>query len=389
MTSLGQLALVLACGLAGPLIAGASRNLVPLVIGEILAGVIIGVSGFGIVDATDPALSLLETIGFATLMFAVGMRIPLHDRRLRGALGRGALAAAAGGIAAIPAALAAAAIGDMSHPAVIGVVIASSSAAVALPILDERGLISTETLPLIAQITIADIAAVLAVPFALEPGRAGTVALASLAVVATALVFFGAMRLVLRMEWYRRLRRQSKERGWALDLRVALAALVALAWLAQDLGTSVLIAGFATGLIVAAIGGPERLSLEVRGVGEGFLVPVFFVLLGTKLNVRDLFSDPSNLALAGSMAALNAGVHLVAALASRQRPAAGLVATAELGVPAAVAALGLSEHVLNAGQAAAIVAAALVSVGICSAGAALLEARARRPSPSRRAHASG
>jgi Kef-type K+ transport system membrane component KefB len=376
MTSLGQLALVLACGLVGPLLAGASRNLVPLVIGEILAGVVLGVSGFGLVDATDPPLALLETVGFATLMFAVGMRIPLHDRRLRSALGRGALGAAAGAVAAVPAALAAAAIGDLAHPALLAVIIGSSSAAVALPILSEHGLVSSDMLPLIAQITIADIAGVLAVPFAVQPDRARTVALASLAVVAAALVLFAAMRLVLRLDWYRWLRRQSKEREWALDLRVALAALVGLAWLAQDLGTSVLIAGFGTGLIVAAIGGPERLSLEVRGVGEGFLVPLFFVLLGTKLNVRDLFSDPSNLALAVSVAAFNVGVHLVAVLASRQRPAAGLVASAELGVPAAVVALGLAEHVLTAGQGAAIVVAALLSVGICAAGAQLLARRA-------------
>ena len=182
-SSLGSLALVLACGLAGPLLAGASRNLVPLVIGEILAGVIIGVSGFGIVDPTDPPLALLETVGFATLMFAVGMRIPLHDRRLRGALGRGALAAGAGIAAAVPAGIAAAAIGGTSHAALLAVVMASSSAAVALPILEERGIVAAETLPLIAQITIADIAAVLAVPFVVQPDQAGKVALGSLAVV--------------------------------------------------------------------------------------------------------------------------------------------------------------------------------------------------------------
>ena len=376
MTSLGSLALVLACGLAGPLLAGASRNLVPLVIGEILAGVVIGVSGFGIVDPTEPPLALLETIGFATLMFAVGTRIPLHDRRLRGALGGGAIAAAVGAAAAVPAGLAAAAVGDVSHPALLAVVVASSSAAVALPILDEHGLVAGKTLKLIAQITIADIVAVLAVPFAVQPDQAGKVALGSLAVAGAALVFFAGMRLLLGIDWYRWLRLQSKERGWALDLRVALAALVGLAWLAQDLGTSVLIAGFGTGLIVAAIGGPERLSLEVRGIGEGFLVPLFFVLLGTKLNVRDLFSDPSNLALAASIAVLNVGVHQVAAVVTRQRPAAGLVAAAELGVPAAVVALGLSEQIITSGQGAAIVAAALLSVGACAAGARLLSSRA-------------
>ena len=375
MTSLGPLALVVACGLAGPFLAGASRNFVPLVVGEIAAGVVIGVSGFDAIDPTQPVFEVLGAVGFAALMFEVGMRLPLHDRRLLGALGRGAILAAAGAVAAVPAGLAAAAIAGTGHAALYVVILASSSAAVALPILSERGLIGPKTLPLVAWITIADIAAVIAVPFVVQPDRAGKVAVGSLAVVAATLAFFGALTLARRTDWYQWLRRQSKERGWALDLQIALAALIGLAWLAQDTGTSILIAGFGTGVVVAVIGGPERLSLEVRGVATGFLVPLFFVLLGAKLNVRDLFSDPSNLALAGSLAVLNVAVHLGAAAVTRQQLAGGLVAAVELGVPAAVVALGLSENVIDAGQAAAIVTAALVSVAVCAIGATMLEHR--------------
>jgi Kef-type K+ transport system membrane component KefB len=375
MTSLGPLALVVACGLAGPFLAGASRDFVPVVVGEIAAGVVIGVSGFDAIDPTQPVFEVLGAVGFAALMFEVGMRLPLHDRRLRAALGRGAISAAAGAVAAVPAGLAAAAIAGTGHGALFAVILASSSAAVALPILSERGLISPKTLPLVAWITIADIAAVIAVPFVVQPDRAGKVALGSLAVVAATLALFGAIRLAQRFDWYWWLRRQSKERGWALDLQIALAALIGLAWLAQDTGTSILIAGFGTGVVVSVIGGPERLSLEVRGVATGFLVPLFFVLLGAKLNVRDLFSDPSNLALAGSLAVLNVGVHLGAAALTRQRLVGGLVATAELGVPAAVVALGLTENVIDPGQAAAIVTAALVSVAVCAIGATVLEHR--------------
>ena len=373
MTTLGPLALVVACGLAGPILAGASRNFLPLVVGEIAAGVVIGVSGFGAIDAADPALTVLSDVGFATLMFTVGMHLPLHDRRLRGALGRGAIAAGVGAAAAVPAGFAAAAIAGTGHGALFAVILASSSAAVALPILNERGLVGAKTLPLIAQITIADVAAVLAVPFVVEPNRVGDVALGSLAVIAATIGFFGALKLCQRYRWYWWMRRQSKERGWALDLQLALAALIGLAWFAQDVGTSILIAGFGTGLVVAAVGGPERLSLEVRGVAQGFLIPTFFVLLGARLNVRALFDDPSNLALLGSLVVLNVAVHLAAAAASRQRLATALVAAAELGVPAAVVSLGLSEGVLNAGQAAAVVAAALVSVAVSAVGANALE----------------
>jgi hypothetical protein len=48
--------------------------------------------------------------------------------------------------------------------------------------------------------------------------------------------------------------------------------------------------------------------------------------------------------------------------------ATGLAASAQLGVPAAIASLGLAEHVLSADVATAIVVAALVSLGVCTAG---------------------
>ena len=49
-------------------------------------------------DPTKSDLALLYDLGFATLMFTVGMQVPLHDERMRGALGRGAAAV----LAAIP-----------------------------------------------------------------------------------------------------------------------------------------------------------------------------------------------------------------------------------------------------------------------------------------------
>ena len=95
--------------------------------------------------------------------------------------------------------------------------------------------------------------------------------------------------------------------------------------------------------------------------------------------------------LAGAaLAALNVVIHLIAVLLLRKPFATGLVATAQLGVPAAIATLGLSEHVLSAGVATAIVAAALVSLGVCTVGVGRLvrmlsPARAGRARPGMRA----
>src|SRR5205085_11757232 len=62
---------------------------------------------------------------------------------------------------------------------------------------------------------------------------------------------------------------RSKQRRWALDLRLSLLVLFTLAWIAQRSGTSILIAGFGAGVAVAVLGGPKRLSTQVRGVAEG------------------------------------------------------------------------------------------------------------------------
>ena len=98
--SLGDLALIVAAGLAGPLLAASRRAFVPVVVGEILAGVVLGRSGLDVVNADNETLSFLADAGFAMLMLTVGMHVPLRDARLRRGLGRGALAAAVAGVAA-------------------------------------------------------------------------------------------------------------------------------------------------------------------------------------------------------------------------------------------------------------------------------------------------
>ncbi len=70
--SLGHLALIVAAGLAGPLLAAGRRAFVPVVVGEIVAGVILGRSGLDVVHADNAMVSFLAEAGFAILMLTVG-----------------------------------------------------------------------------------------------------------------------------------------------------------------------------------------------------------------------------------------------------------------------------------------------------------------------------
>jgi Kef-type K+ transport system membrane component KefB len=375
LVSLGHLALIVAAGLAGPILAASRRAFVPVVVGEILAGVILGRSGLDVVPADNATLSFLAEVGFAMLMLTVGMHVPLRDRRLRGALRPGALAAGVAAIAAPLGGLVVAELTGTGHIAVYGVLLASGSAAIVLPSLQERKLDGPEALVVIAQVTIADVAAILAVPLVLQPSRAANAAVGGLVIAGCALIVFLVGRSLRPRPWVHRLRKSSKRRGWALDLRLALVVLFGLAWIAQLTGTSVLLAGFGMGLVVAAIGGPKRLSSQVRGVAEGFFVPLFFVVLGARLDVSALVDHLDLLLVSAALIVVNLVIHALAALATRQPPAAGLIATAQLGVPAAVVQIGLQEHVITPALGAAVTLAALATLGLCALGTDLLARR--------------
>ena len=377
--SLGTLALIGLCGLCGPLLSAAARGSIPVVVGEIFAGVIVGRTGFHIIDTANPTLLFLTDVGFAMLMFGAGMDVPLGAPRVLGSLDRGVRAAAAVGVLAIGAGVLVSLIGGTGHPAVYAVLIGSGSAAIVLPVIQERRLEGDAVLMVIAQVTVADVAATVAIPFVLRPAQAGRVAGGTVLIAICLFAIFAVARSVSGGVVHA-LRRQGKRRRWAIDLRVALIVLFGLAWIAERTGASLLIAGFGAGLMVAAIGGPKRLSTEVLGIGGGFFVPLFFVVLGARIDLRALGTDPAIIGLAVALTVLTAAVHVIGARLTGQRPATGLLASAQLGVPAAIVALGLTEHVITAAQGAAIVAASMMSLAVCSVGAVRL---APQPEPVR------
>jgi Kef-type K+ transport system membrane component KefB len=374
---LGLLALIFAAALLGPALTLATRGALPAVVGTLIAGVILGKTALGIVDPSKGDFALLYDLGFLTLMFTVGMHVPLHDRRIRGAVGQGTVAV----VAVVPLALAS---GYIAHlvgggPALVyAVVIGSSSAAIALPVIDETQLSGPAVLAAMAWITIADVVATLAIPLAIDPSRAAHSALGALIVAASVALVFIAGEQVGRTSWAKSVRKEGKRRGWAIDLRIAVIVLIGLAWVALKVGASLLVAGFGVGLVVAAIGGPKRLSKEVLGLGQAFLVPLFFVLLGARLDLRALTSSPRAVILAVALAALAVAIHVVVSIVIRAPRAVGLLASAQVGVPAAVIALGLAAHAISEAQAAAIFCAALVSIGATAAGAAILRREAGR-----------
>jgi len=286
------LALLAAVGFAGPLLASVPHLRIPAIIGELIAGLVLGKTGFGVVDVANPTFQLLANIGFALVMFVVGTHVPIRDREMRSAVPFALVRAVLVGVVAAALGVGLAAEFGTGHAALYAVLMASSSAALALPIIDSLGLQGPQVLSVTAQIAVADATSIVLLPLVIDIRRAPTAAMGALAIAGGAVVLFVLMRAVDRKGWRKRLHAYSEKHRFALELRISLLVLFALAALAVSTHVSIMLAGFAVGLAIAAVGEPRRLARQLFGITEGFFSPLFFVWLGASLQVRELVLHP-------------------------------------------------------------------------------------------------
>jgi Kef-type K+ transport system membrane component KefB len=371
-----QLTVLVLAGLAGPLLSYSGRGLVPVVIGELAAGVVLGHTGVRAVDPGAQPLPAFKAIGFAMLMLTAGTEVDIGSPAIRRGFVRGLCALAVTAAAAVPAGLVIDHSIRLGHPALLAVLIAGSSAAIAFPIIGERGLSGDHVALLIAWVALADATTVVVMPLTLSSSGSniGEAIGGDAAIVAAGVLVLLLAERVRHTHPSRGLRDQSLAKGWAWQLRISLTLLLGLSAIAERTGASTLVAGFLAGMVIVRLRESDRLSLEILGLGNGFFVPLFFVLLGAELDLRALFASPSRIALALGLAAAAVITHVIAAslVTPTRALATGLAASAQLGMPAAAASLGLSTHLLAPADAAALVAAGCLTLIPATVGSLLL-----------------
>jgi Kef-type K+ transport system membrane component KefB len=378
------LALLAVIGMAGPLLASLPWR-IPVVIGELVAGIVVGKTGFGIVNDSNPTFQLLANIGFALVMFVVGTHVPVRNREMRSAVPTALLRAVLVGAVAAGLGVALAEAFGTGHAALYAVLMASSSAALALPVIDSLRLDGPQVMAVTAQIAIADAACIVLLPLVIDIKRAPTAALGALAIAGCAVVIYVVLRAFDRRGLRERLHHYSEQRRFALELRISLIILFALAALAVTTHVSIMLAGFALGLVVGAIGEPRRLARQLFGISEGFFSPLFFVWLGASLQVRDLGSHPQFILLGVGLGVAAVVAHCTGRLLGQPLTLAVLSA-AELGVPVAAATIGTEEHLLGAGEPSALMLGALLTIASTSIAGVLA---ARRQSADKSTESAG
>ena len=278
-------------------------------------------------------------------MFSVGTALPLRDPGLRSSLGKGVRVLAISAVLALVAGLGLAQITNLHRPLMIAVLAVTSSAALVMPALEEAGLTKLQVgMVTAAWVTLADIGSVVALPFVVVHGS-------------VAQRGDRRDRGAGRRRWRsgRSCARRAVGSGTGSTVGSRIDAGGAsicgsrcwrcspCRWLALKIGTSVLVAGFCAGAIVALVGEPKRLAWEILGIGQGFFVPLFFVVLGAQISLRALLTSPGDLLLAVTLSIAIVAVHVAAGLVARLPLGSGLVATAQMGVPAALVAVGLAD----------------------------------------------
>jgi Kef-type K+ transport system membrane component KefB len=281
----------------------AQRLRQPAVLGELIAGVILGGSVLGLVDPTDPVIHTLAELGVITLLFAIGLETELASL-LR--VGAAATTVAIVGVA-LPFAsgyFAALALGlPTVHALVCGAALTATSVGITARVLSELGKLETsEGKVILGAAVIDDIVGliILAVVASTVSGAALTamsvtriagvaVLFVAAAVVVGSLVAPPAFRLVERIRT-----------SGALGI-MGMAFAFLLAWLAQLSGSAMIVGAFAAGLVLYKL--PQRHAIEKATTSLGhFFVPIFFASVGAAVDLRALV-DPSALLLGGVLIA--------------------------------------------------------------------------------------
>ena len=268
----------------------------PTVLGELVAGVLLGSSVLGLVDPGVEAIHLLAELGVIVLLFAIGLETDL--RKLLKVGGASAAVAAVG--VALPFALGFAACRLLGLPSLVAIVAGASMTATSVGItarvLSDLGrLQEPESQIILGAAVIDDVIGlvILTVVAGMTRGEEAT-ALGVARITAVAFGFLLGTLVVgsLVVPHLVGLVSRIDLPGTTTILAVILA--FGLAWLAEEAGSAVIIGAFAAGLLLAKT--PQAPEIE-HGVTElgNFFVPIFFVSVGAAVDVR-VFNplDPSN-----------------------------------------------------------------------------------------------
>jgi Kef-type K+ transport system membrane component KefB len=261
----------------------------PAVLGELIGGIVVGVSGFHLVNPHDVTIHLLTELGVILLLFLTGLETDLSKLMEVGA--------PASAVAVIGVALPFAGGFAFAHAlgfstpvsALLGASLTATSVGITARVLSDLGhLHDPESRVILGAAVLDDIIGLMLLAFVgslAEHNRMTVMAIVKMVVVA-----FGFVILSIVIGSYlvpfliRAIDRIHVARGLFFS---SLVFALALALIARSVGSAEIIGAFCAGLILARTGRGEEIFEEVHDVAQ-FFIPIFFVAVGAAIDVREI-----------------------------------------------------------------------------------------------------
>ncbi|WP_449622503.1 monovalent cation:proton antiporter family protein [Robertmurraya sp. Marseille-Q9965] len=282
-------------------------NFIPVVVAEILMGLIIGKSGFDLVHE-DMWLETLSTLGFIFLMFLSGLEIDFSaftSNKKKEKLSNGkdepngffVASVVFVGIFIVSYGLSYLFViaGFIDNAFLMTLIISTISLGVVVPTLKEAHLMKTNIGQIILLVAvIADLVTMilLAVFVSIYDGGQGNTWLL--------LILFGAgliLYFVGRRFKGNKLIQNMSTGTIQIGTRAVFTLIILLVGISETVGAENILGAFLAGVLVSLLAPDQELVHKLDSFGYGFLIPIFFVMVGVDLDIWQLFGDPKMLML--------------------------------------------------------------------------------------------
>lgn len=280
-------------------------NFLPVVVAEILMGIVIGHSFLNIVER-DSVLNILSTLGFIFLMFLSGLEIDFKafkkDSRSRQGKNKQEknlpshlnLALTVFGFIMLISIILAYAfkwLGLVDDVLLMAIIISTISLGVVVPTLKEMNIMRTTIGQFILLVAVlADLVTMLLLTVygAINGHGGSTIWLTGILIVFT-IIFYILGGVFKRMSFLQKLMDGTTQIG----IRAVFALIILLVALAEGVGAEYILGAFLAGVVVSLLNPDEEMVEKLDSFGYGFFIPIFFIMVGVDLNIPSLIKEPS------------------------------------------------------------------------------------------------
>ena len=356
---------------------------IPVVVGEILAGILIGPSVLGWVHTEDPTLDILAEIGFAFLMFLSGLEIDFSILFAASKPGQDKKKSPIflAGLSFLITVIFAAGIGFwltgagfVKDPWMMTLILSTTSLGIVVPVLKEKKMSSSnlgQTILLSA--LLADFLTMFMITVYIAVRSTGL----SLNILLIGLLFVPVLLLYqfgqrhLRRPLVRRLIEELADATSQIKVRGAFALMIAFVVMAELIGAELILGAFLGGVLASLLSDneDEKIRYKLDAIGFGFFVPLFFVYVGVRFDLQAFLNNREAWVLLPILLVVAFAIKIVSALVFRfayswrESLSGGMLLSARLSLIIAASAIGVRlGSITESTNAAIILIAALTAM---------------------------